>query len=95
MVLTDLDQSELSARIVANLRGDPALRLSEAPAAEAQAQVRAGKQRAAVLLPAGFGAQASKALFGAATKPDTKELAAPEGNQRMRKLVALAERVLL
>jgi ABC-2 type transport system permease protein len=70
LVLTDLDQSELSARIVANLRGDPALRLSEASAAEAQAQVRAGKQRAAVLLPAGFGAQASKALFGGAAKPE-------------------------
>jgi ABC-2 type transport system permease protein len=70
VVLTDLDRSELSARIVANLRGDPALRLSEAPAAEARAQVRAGKQRAAVLLPAGFGAQASRALFGAATKPE-------------------------
>jgi ABC-2 type transport system permease protein len=70
VVLTDLDQSVLSARIVANLRGDPALRLSEAPAAEAQAQVRAGKQRAAVLLPAGFGAQASRALFGGAIKPE-------------------------
>ncbi len=70
VVLTDLDQSEISARIVANLRGDPALRLSEASAAEAQALVRAGKQRAAVLLPAGFGAQASKALFGAAAKPE-------------------------
>ena len=70
VVLTDLDQSELSARIVANLRGDPALRLSEAPAAEAQALVRAGKQRAAVLLPAGFGAQASRALFGGAAKPE-------------------------
>ena len=70
VVLTDLDHSEVSARIVANLRGDPALRLSEATAAEAQAQVRAGKQRAAVLLPAGFGAQASKALFGGAAKPE-------------------------
>ena len=70
VVLTDLDQSEVSARIVANLRSDPALRLSEASAAEAQAQVRAGKQRAAVLLPAGFGAQASKALFGGAAKPE-------------------------
>ena len=70
VVVTDLDQSETSARIVANLRGDPALRLSEASATEAQAQVRAGKQRAAVQLPAGFGAQASKALFGAATKPE-------------------------
>ena len=70
VVLTDLDQSELSARVVANLHGDPALRLSEAPAAEARAQVRAGKQRAAVLLPAGFGAQASRALFGGAAKPE-------------------------
>ena len=70
VVLTDLDRSELSARIVASLRGDPALRLSEASAAEAQAQVRAGKQRAAVLLPAGFGAQATKALFGGAAKPE-------------------------
>lgn len=70
VVVTDLDRSELSARILANLRGDPALRLSEASAAEAQAQVRAGKQRAAVLLPAGFGAQASRALFGAAARPE-------------------------
>jgi ABC-2 type transport system permease protein len=70
VVVTDLDQSELSARIVANLRSDPALRLSEASVAAAQAQVRAGKQRAAVLLPAGFGAQAAKALFGGAVKPE-------------------------
>ena len=70
VVLTDLDRSEISAHIVANLRGDSALRLSEAPAAEAQAQVRAGKQRAAVLLPAGFGAQASEALFGGAAGPE-------------------------
>ena len=70
VVLTDLDQSELSARIVANLRGDPALLVSVAPATEAQAQVRAGKQRAAVLLPAGFGAQASRAFFGGAAKPE-------------------------
>jgi ABC-2 type transport system permease protein len=70
VVLTDLDRSELSARVVANLRGDPALRLSEASSAEARAQVRAGTQHAAVLLPAGFGAQASKALFGGAAKPE-------------------------
>jgi ABC-2 type transport system permease protein len=51
VVLTDLDQSELSARIVANLRSDAALRVSVASADEARAQVRAGQQRAAVLLP--------------------------------------------
>ncbi len=70
VVLTDLDQSELSARIVANLRSDAALRVSLASADEARAQVRAGQQRAAVLLPAGFGAQASRALFGAGVKPE-------------------------
>jgi ABC-2 type transport system permease protein len=72
VALTDLDQSEVSARLIANLRGDPSLRLTEASAAEAQAQVRAGKQRAAVLLPAGFGAQAAKALFGAGAKPEVQ-----------------------
>lgn len=70
VVVTDLDRSEVSARIVANLRGEPALRLSEASAAEARAQVRAGQQRAAVLLPAGFGAQAARALFGGAARPE-------------------------
>lgn len=70
VVLTDLDQSELSARIRANLQGEPALQISEATADAARAQVRAGKARAAVVLPAGFGAQASKALFGGAEKPE-------------------------
>jgi ABC-2 type transport system permease protein len=69
VVLTDLDRSELSRRIVANLQGDTTLALTEATEAEAQAQVRAGKQRAAITLPPGFGAQASRALFGGADKP--------------------------
>jgi ABC-2 type transport system permease protein len=70
VVVTDLDHSALSARIVANLRSDPALRLSEAGVDAARAQVRAGEQQAAMVLPAGFGAQASRALFGATTKPE-------------------------
>ncbi len=53
VVLTDLDQSELSARIVANLRGDLALRLSEASAADAQARcVPASSVRPCCCLPA-------------------------------------------
>lgn len=70
VVLTDLDQSEVSARIGANLRAEPALQMTEATAEVARDQVRAGKARAAVVLPAGFGAQASKALFGGADKPE-------------------------
>jgi ABC-2 type transport system permease protein len=70
IAVTDLDRSPLSAKIVAALRADSALTVSEAPEADALAQVKAGKQRAAVTLPAGFGAQAGGAFFGATPKPE-------------------------
>ncbi len=69
VAVTDLDKSELSAKIVAAMRADSALTLSEASEADALAQVKAGKLRAAVTLPAGFGAKAGNALFGGADKP--------------------------
>src|SRR5438045_1305098 len=65
VAITDLDRSELSARIVAALRADSALAVSETDAADGAAQVKAGQQRAAIVLPAGFGAQAGRALAGA------------------------------
>jgi ABC-2 type transport system permease protein len=70
VAITDLDRSELSAKIVAAMRADGALTVSEAGESDALAQVKAGKLRAAVTLPAGFGAQAPRALFGAAAKPE-------------------------
>ena len=69
MAITDLDRSALSARVVAAMRADSALTVSEAGVDEALAQVKAGKLRASVTLPAGFGEQAGRALFGAADKP--------------------------
>ncbi|MEQ1684384.1 MAG: ABC transporter permease [Burkholderiaceae bacterium] len=69
VAITDLDHSELSAKIVAAMRADSALTLSEAGEADALAQVKAGKLRASVTLPAGFGAKAGNALFGGADKP--------------------------
>ncbi|MFO1217797.1 MAG: ABC transporter permease [Burkholderiaceae bacterium] len=69
VAVADLDRSELSARVVAALRGDAALDVTEAAAADAEAQVRAGTQRAAITLPAGFGAQAARSLFGSGAKP--------------------------
>jgi ABC-2 type transport system permease protein len=69
IAITDLDRSELSMKIVAALHADSALAVSEAGEAEALAQVRSGKLRAAVTLPAAFGAQAARALFGRAEKP--------------------------
>ena len=70
VAITDLDRSELSAKIVAAMRTDSALTISEAGESEALAQVKAGKLRASVTLPAGFGATAARALFGGADKPE-------------------------
>lgn len=70
IAITDLDRSELSANVVAAMRGDSALTVTEAGDGEGLAQVKSGKLRAAVTLPAGFGAKAGPALFGAADKPE-------------------------
>ena len=68
--VTDLDKSELSAKIVSALRADTALAISEASEDYGAAQVKAGKLRAAIVLPAGFGAKAGRALFGGNDKPE-------------------------
>ena len=69
VAIIDLDRSELSAKVVAALRADSALKVSDASQADAVALVNAGTVRASITLPAGFGAQAGAALFGAPTKP--------------------------
>ena len=69
VAIIDLDRSELSAKVVAALRADSALKVSDASQADAMALVNAGTVRASITLPAGFGAQAGAALFGAPTKP--------------------------
>jgi ABC-2 type transport system permease protein len=69
VAITDLDGSELSAKIVAAMRADPALAISDASEAQALAQVKAGTLRAAVTLPVGFGEKAGAALFGGTDKP--------------------------
>ncbi len=69
IAVTDLDHSAVSAGLVAALRADPALKIVDATPAQGMAQVRDGSLRAAVTLPAGFGAQAGPALFGAGPRP--------------------------
>mgnify|MGYP000894231583 CR=1 FL=1 len=69
LAITDLDRSPVSQALVAALRADPNLKLQELDAEPAQALVRAGKLDAAVQLPAGFGQQAGRALFGAGPRP--------------------------
>ena len=70
VAITDLDHSALSAKVVAAMHADSALVVRDASADEAQALVRAGELRAAVVLPAGFGEQAGAALFGGRSKPE-------------------------
>ncbi len=70
VAITDLDKSELSTRIVAAMRADTTLTVTETSAEDGAAQVKAGTQRAAIVLPAGFGRQAGRALFGGAAKPE-------------------------
>ena len=70
VAVTDLDRSDVSARVVAALHADTTLEVRDAPADAALAQVRAGKLRAAMVLPAGFGDQARAALFTGGVKPE-------------------------
>ena len=70
VAVTDLDRSELSRQIVDALRHDGSLVVTETDAVTAAAAVKAGKSRAAIELPAGFGTQAGQALFGGRDKPE-------------------------
>lgn len=67
--ITDLDDSPLSRQVVAAMRADSSLAITELPDATAAAQVKAGALRASITLPKGFGAQSGRALFGASPKP--------------------------
>ncbi|MEP7282397.1 MAG: ABC transporter permease [Rubrivivax sp.] len=77
VAVTDLDRSALSQAVVAALAGDPALDVAALDQAAAAAEVRAGKRRAAIVLPPGFGAAAGAALFGAGPRPQVQLLYDP------------------
>lgn len=64
VAVADLDKSELSQRIVKAMAADASLDLQQLDQAAAEDQVRRGKLRAALILPAGFGDKAGAALMG-------------------------------
>ena len=70
MAITDLDGSTLSKQLVAALKADASITLTELPEAAAAQAVVEGQQRAAIVLPAGLGAAAPGALFGAVARPE-------------------------
>ena len=71
IAIVDLDHSDVSKSIVAAMRADSAFEMREVGEPEALALVRGGQVRAAAVFPAGFGAQAPKAMFQpGAAKPE-------------------------
>jgi len=72
VAVVDLDQSTVSKALVTGLQGDPALDLQTLDESAALEAVRRGRVRAAVILPRGFGEQASRALFSRGTKPEVR-----------------------
>ena len=77
VAVVDHDGSALSQALVADLEHDHALALEPLDLAAARARIGAGKLRAAIVLPAGFGAQATGALFGGGTQPSVELLYDP------------------
>ncbi|MDR7335563.1 ABC transporter permease [Roseateles asaccharophilus] len=68
--VVDHDASPLSQRVVAALQADTSLKTQIGDEAALLQLVRAGKLRAVAVLPQGLGEQASRAMFGAAPKPE-------------------------
>ena len=69
VALVQQDSGEIGARIAAALRTDATLHITDMNAVEAREAVAKGSQKAAIVIPAGFGEAAGSALFGAGAKP--------------------------
>jgi len=67
--LADLDASAVSKAVAAAVQADPAFDVRTGDEAAVVALARAGKVRASVVLPPGFGEQARNALVAGADKP--------------------------
>jgi ABC-2 type transport system permease protein len=77
VALVQQDSGEIGAKIAAALKADATLRITEMDAAQARAAVAKGDQKAAIVIPAGFGEAAGVALFGAGKKPSIEVLYDP------------------
>jgi ABC-2 type transport system permease protein len=70
--VTDLDDSALSKAVVGSLARDQSLATELLPEEQAHQLVKTGKLRAAVVIPAGFGASLPGALLKGTDKPSVK-----------------------
>lgn len=69
VALVQQDSSEVGVKIAAALKADATLKITVMDAAQARQAVAKGGQKAAIVIPAGFGDAAGEALFGAGKKP--------------------------
>jgi ABC-2 type transport system permease protein len=77
VALVQQDTGEVGAKIATALKADAALRITEMDEAKARKAVAKGGQKAAIVIPAGFGEAAGAALFGAGAKPSIEVLYDP------------------
>ena len=69
LAVVDEDQAPLSGAIVASLKADAALEVLPVTRSDAEDRVRHGKLHVAVVIPAGFSARATQALFTGRDRP--------------------------
>ena len=72
VAVVDRDRTPLSVQVVAALKADPGLEVTELPDAPAAASDTDAAPRASIELPKGFGARIGLALFGDAPKPEVQ-----------------------
>jgi ABC-2 type transport system permease protein len=77
VLIVDQDGSAISRQIVAGLIGDQTLDAKLSSLDAARTAVRKGRAIVAILIPQNFGADAGRALFGAAQKPEIRALYDP------------------
>lgn len=80
VALVQQDGGDIGRRIGAALKADPNLRVTELSAVDARAAVAKGSQKAAIVIPAGFGEAAGAAFFGGGDKPRIDVLYDPSQN---------------
>ena len=72
IAIVDFDKSPITKQIILGMQADTALNVTELDEAAALEQVKKGKVRAAIVLPAKFGELSSRAMFSNSAKPDVK-----------------------
>ncbi len=80
VALVQQDSGEIGRKIGAALKADPNLHVTELSAADARTAVAKGGQKAAIVIPAGFGEAAGTAFFGGGDKPRIDVLYDPSQN---------------